>query len=44
MFLALVCGPWLIRKLREIADWTNIREEGPQEHKKKPDSGRWAAF
>jgi phospho-N-acetylmuramoyl-pentapeptide-transferase len=35
MFLALVFGPWLIRKLRELQIGQYIREEGPQEHKKK---------
>src|SRR5207247_2737604 len=35
MFLALVFGPSLIRKLRELQIGQYIREEGPQEHKKK---------
>jgi phospho-N-acetylmuramoyl-pentapeptide-transferase len=35
MFLALVFGPWLIRKLTELQIGQYIREEGPQEHKKK---------
>src|SRR5215831_15704290 len=35
MFLAFVFGPWLIRKLRELQIGQYIREEGPQEHKKK---------
>jgi phospho-N-acetylmuramoyl-pentapeptide-transferase len=35
MFLALVFGPWLIRKLSELQIGQYIREEGPQEHKKK---------
>src|SRR5258708_36500832 len=35
MFLALVFGPWLIRKLRELQIGQDIRQEGPQEHKKK---------
>lgn len=35
MFLALVFGPWLIRKLRELQIGQFIREEGPEEHKKK---------
>jgi phospho-N-acetylmuramoyl-pentapeptide-transferase len=35
MFLALVFGPWLIRKLRELQIGQYIREEGPQGHKKK---------
>src|SRR5262249_6460041 len=35
MFLALVFGPALIRKLRELQIGQFIREEGPQEHRKK---------
>ena len=35
MFLALVFGPWLIKRLRELQIGQFIREEGPQEHKKK---------
>jgi len=35
MFLALVFGPWLIRRLRELQIGQFIREEGPQEHRKK---------
>jgi phospho-N-acetylmuramoyl-pentapeptide-transferase len=35
MFLALVFGPWVIRKLRELQIGQFIREEGPQAHKKK---------
>src|SRR5712691_12987753 len=35
MFLALVFGPWLIRKLRELQIGQYIREEGPQDHQKK---------
>jgi phospho-N-acetylmuramoyl-pentapeptide-transferase len=35
MFLGLVFGPWLIRKLRELQIGQFIREEGPEEHKKK---------
>jgi phospho-N-acetylmuramoyl-pentapeptide-transferase len=35
MFLALVFGPLLIRRLRELQIGQFIREEGPQEHKKK---------
>src|ERR1043165_6882707 len=35
MFLALVFGPWLIRRLRELQIGQYIGEEGPQEHKKK---------
>jgi phospho-N-acetylmuramoyl-pentapeptide-transferase len=35
MFLAFVFGPWLIRRLRELQIGQYIREEGPQDHKKK---------
>ena len=35
MFLALVFGPWLIRRLRQLQIGQYIREEGPREHKKK---------
>jgi phospho-N-acetylmuramoyl-pentapeptide-transferase len=35
MFLALVFGPWLIQRLRDLQIGQYIREEGPQEHKKK---------
>jgi phospho-N-acetylmuramoyl-pentapeptide-transferase len=35
MFLALVFGPWLIRRLRELQIGQFIRDEGPQDHKKK---------
>jgi len=35
MFLALVFGPWLIRRLRGLQIGQFIREEGPEEHKKK---------
>ncbi|HEV3375165.1 MAG TPA: phospho-N-acetylmuramoyl-pentapeptide-transferase [Candidatus Acidoferrum sp.] len=35
MFLGFVFGPWLIRRLREMQIGQFIREEGPQEHKKK---------
>ncbi len=35
LFLALVFGPWVIRKLREMQIGQYIREEGPQEHRKK---------
>lgn len=33
--VALVMGPWLIRKLKEWSFGQHIREEGPQSHKKK---------
>jgi len=33
--IGLVCGPWLIRKLRELSFGQHIREEGPQSHRKK---------
>lgn len=35
LFLALVLGPWVIRKLREMQIGQYIREEGPEEHRKK---------
>jgi len=35
MFLAFVFGPWLIKRLRELQIGQYIREEGPQDHKKK---------
>jgi len=35
MFLAMVFGPWLIRRLRELQIGQFIREEGPQAHQKK---------
>src|ERR1700704_5346664 len=35
MFLAPVFGPWLIRRLRELQIGQFIREEGPEDHKKK---------
>ncbi len=33
--LALVLGPWMIRKLREWSFGQHIREDGPQSHHKK---------
>ena len=35
LFLALVLGPWLIRKLREFQIGQYIREDGPQSHHTK---------
>ena len=35
LFLALVLGPWMIRKLRELSFGQHIREDGPQSHQKK---------
>ncbi|HEY2545931.1 MAG TPA: hypothetical protein VGI46_07695, partial [Candidatus Acidoferrum sp.] len=35
MFLTLVFGPSLIRRLRELKIGQYIREEGPQAHQKK---------
>ena len=35
LFLALVLGPWLIRKLREFQIGQFIREDGPQAHQSK---------
>ncbi len=35
LFLAIVLGPWLIRKLREFQIGQFIREDGPQSHHSK---------
>jgi phospho-N-acetylmuramoyl-pentapeptide-transferase len=35
LFMTLVVGPWVIRKLREFQIGQYIREEGPQAHQKK---------
>lgn len=35
LFLALLLGPWLIRKLRDKSFGQHIREDGPQSHRKK---------
>jgi phospho-N-acetylmuramoyl-pentapeptide-transferase len=35
LFLCIVVGPWLIRKLREFQIGQHIREDGPQSHLKK---------
>src|SRR5678816_3085364 len=35
LFLCVVLGPWLIRKLREFQIGQYIREEGPKAHQKK---------
>ncbi len=35
LFLSILLGPWMIRKLRELAFGQYIREEGPQSHQKK---------
>src|SRR3982751_1441136 len=35
LFLSLLIGPWMIRKLREFAFGQYIREEGPAWHAKK---------
>src|SRR5215467_5239375 len=35
MFLSFVFGPWLIRRLRDLQIGQFIRDEGPQDHKKK---------
>jgi phospho-N-acetylmuramoyl-pentapeptide-transferase len=35
LFLSLVMGPWVIRKLREMSFGQHIREDGPQTHQKK---------
>ncbi len=35
LFLGVLLGPWLIRKLREFQIGQHIREEGPKSHQKK---------
>jgi len=35
LFLCLVLGPWLVRKLRELQVGQFIREEGPERHQAK---------
>ncbi len=35
LFLSLVLGPWLIRKLKQFQIGQHIREEGPKSHAKK---------
>ena len=35
LVLALIMGPWMIRKLREFSFGQHIREDGPQSHHKK---------
>ncbi len=35
LFLSMVLGPWLIRKLKEFQIGQHIREEGPKSHMKK---------
>lgn len=35
LFLSILMGPWLIRKLREFQIGQHIREDGPQSHMKK---------
>jgi phospho-N-acetylmuramoyl-pentapeptide-transferase len=35
LFLVLVLGPWMIERLRRLQIGQFIREEGPQEHRKK---------
>ncbi len=35
LFLGIVLGPWMIRKLREFQIGQHIREEGPKSHQKK---------
>lgn len=43
MFLCMVLGPFLIRKLRQLQIGQYIREEGPKSHQKKAALPRWAA-
>jgi phospho-N-acetylmuramoyl-pentapeptide-transferase len=35
LFLCILLGPWMIRKLRELHFGQSIREDGPQSHHKK---------
>jgi phospho-N-acetylmuramoyl-pentapeptide-transferase len=35
LFLSILIGPWLIRKLRDFQIGQHIREEGPRSHQKK---------
>ncbi len=35
LFLSIVLGPWMIRRLRELAIGQHIREDGPQSHFRK---------
>src|SRR3954470_14378268 len=35
LFLSILIGPWLIRKLREFQIGQQIREDGPRSHQKK---------
>ena len=35
LFISLLLGPWMIRKLREFQIGQHIREEGPKSHQKK---------
>src|ERR1700743_1414385 len=35
LFLCVILGPWLIRKLREFQIGQHIREDGPKSHQKK---------
>jgi phospho-N-acetylmuramoyl-pentapeptide-transferase len=35
LFLCIIIGPWMIRKLREFQIGQHIREEGPKSHQKK---------
>jgi len=44
MFLGLAFGPSLIRRSANCQIGQFIREEGPQEHKKRPARPPWAAF
>src|SRR5271169_3582239 len=35
LFMCVLLGPWMIRKLRELQIGQSIREDGPQSHHKK---------
>ena len=43
LFLGLILGPWMIRRLRELQIGQFIREEGPERIKRKPARQPWAA-
>ncbi len=42
LFLTLVLGPWVIRKLQAMQIGQFIREEGPKATKPKRELRRWA--
>jgi phospho-N-acetylmuramoyl-pentapeptide-transferase len=42
MFMGLIVGPAVVRRLREFQIGQYIREEGPKAHQKKAGTPRWA--